>query len=96
VELAWLWTNPSTGFQWTERIGVTDENGQLGIEITVQEQPLWCYPPIGSFGFHNHTLQLSKVGYEKRIIALADACGRVPYGRTTDSVKLTMTSAKLQ
>lgn len=91
AELAWVWANPATGFQWTERIGITDEEGRVGKDITIQEQPLWCYPLLGDFRFDQHKVQLSKRGYANRTIRLRDASGQVPYRRPKVSMKLTMT-----
>ena len=88
TEIAWVRTNPTTGFQWTERIGVTDETGTRSVSIVVQEQPFWAYPPIGQFKFSNLTLQISKQGYEVHAVNLSDVAGAVPYWRKAVSVTL--------
>jgi hypothetical protein len=60
VEVQWLETNPRSGFQWKTPIGVTATDGTLA--VSVQKQPLWVLPPIGTVG--DRVMTLAKPGYD--------------------------------
>lgn len=70
VEVSWVKTNPSTGFQWDEPIGTTDAKGQLNIAMTIQEQPLWAWPRLGKFKLSGRSIKLRGEGYHERVCDL--------------------------
>ena len=90
VEISWLQTNPATGFQWTTPFGVTNAEGSLKSNLTVQEQPLWVYPMLGSFQFRNRTLQMRKDGYDATMVDLSKAIPPTPYGSPVVAVTATL------
>jgi hypothetical protein len=94
VDISWLETNPTTGFQWTTPVGVTDEKGHLENEMTIQEQPLWVYPIVGWFKFDNRTLRLTKTAYDEKTVDLSKETPTTSYRNSAVSITVKMNASR--
>jgi hypothetical protein len=94
VELSWVNTNLTTGFEWTKPFGATDESGHFSYTKTVQQQPLWVFPTIGSFDWRNEILRLKKEGYDLQTVSLSELAAPVPLANAAATVTVRMKKSK--
>jgi hypothetical protein len=87
VNIAWIHINPTSKYEWTTPAGLTDDKGRFSCNLMIQEQPSWAYPTIGSFRFHNKTLELTKHGHVQRV-PLSNVLSSIPYSTTAIEVRL--------
>jgi hypothetical protein len=88
VEASWLYSHSSSGTEWTRPIGVSDESGRVITDVTVQEQPRWAMPEIGSFAFRNWKLRLVRNGQDIQTVELRELIPDVSYGTKVIAVPI--------
>ncbi len=88
AEISWKDTNHASGVQWLDKIGYTDLTGKIICVCTIQEQPLWVWPVLGYFDFHDRILTVTADGYTTQDMVLASCLPRIPYSSPTASVTI--------
>jgi len=88
ADVGWHIMSSEARYERTEALGTTDAEGRLTVERTLQEQPLWLWPPIGCFEFRNAALHVAAKSYVGSVVRLADALPAVSYGVPEGTVRV--------
>lgn len=88
--LSWQETNPRSGRERFDPVGATGANGRLVFTETIQRQPLWMLPKIGSFDFSKRVLHAAAVGYEDRVLRVAEVLPDVPYANPEGAIRISL------
>ncbi len=72
----------------SERIGLTGSGGELQFSETVQENPWWAWPKVGSFRFVNRVLRVQAPSFQTQEVRLSEALPDLPYSNPVARLRI--------
>ena len=82
--IAW----PARKHSAREELGKTGPDGKLKFTTTIQQQPMWAFPVVGTINFRSLVLDVKAAGYRTQLVRLADELPNVSLRNPTARLRV--------